>query len=137
LGHLARHGTWDHNPKDGGAAPWLILDVTLFRQFLLTPNEFGSETNAIGSYLKLSFHPYKECPKQTLYAIWASFFVRAAPGLRGGLELELFLGLHLGDMNRISFGPSSRLGKPYWSPSSSCHSPCLALCLLVMSSLLS
>ena len=44
------------------------------------------------------------------------------------------LGLHLGDSNQISFGPSTRLGKPCRSPSSSCHSPYLAICILVMSS---
>ena len=52
----------------------------------------------------------------------------------GGLELELFLGLQFGDSNRISFGPSSRLERPCWSPSSSRHSPYLAVCILVMSS---
>jgi hypothetical protein len=30
----------------------------------LTPNEFGPETSAIGSYMKFSFHPYKERPKR-------------------------------------------------------------------------
>ena len=39
--------------------------------------------------MKLSFHPYKERPKRTPYATWASFLVRAAPRLRDGLELEL------------------------------------------------
>ena len=38
--------------------------------------------------MKLSFHPYKERPKRTPYATWASFLVRATPGLRDGLELE-------------------------------------------------
>ena len=88
LGHLARHGTCDNSPKDGGAAPWQILDVTLLRRFPLTPNEFRPEASTIGSSLKLSFHSYKERPKQTPYATWTSFLVRAAPGLRGGLELE-------------------------------------------------
>ena len=135
MGHLAQHDTLDNSPKkDSGAAPWQILDVTLFQQFSLTSNEFEPETDVIGSSFKLSFHPYNERPKRTLYATWASFLVWAAPGLRGELELELFLGLHHGDSNRISFGPSSRLGKPCWSPSSLCHSPCLAICILVMSS---
>ena len=96
MGHLARHGTWDNSPKDGGAAPWQILDVTLFRLFPLTPNEFWPETASIGSFLKLSFHPYKELPKRTPYETRASFLVRAAPGLRGGLELELFWASTLG-----------------------------------------
>jgi len=33
-----------------------------------------------------------------------------------------------------NFGPSTWLGKPCRSPSSLCHSPCLAICILVMSS---
>ena len=45
--------------------PWKLLDVTLFHRYLLTPNEFGPETGAIGSSLKLYFHPYKEHPKMT------------------------------------------------------------------------
>ena len=38
--------------------------------------------------MKLYFHPYKEHPKQTPYAAWASILVRSAPRLRDGLELE-------------------------------------------------
>ena len=38
--------------------------------------------------LELSFHPYKEHLKRTLYAAWASILVRAAPVLRDGLKLE-------------------------------------------------
>ena len=44
--------------------------------------------SAIGSSLKLSFHPYKEHSKQAPYAAWAPILVQAAPGLRDGLELE-------------------------------------------------
>ena len=90
-----QHDTWANNPKDGVAAPWQILDVVLFWVFLLTPNEFWPEAGAIGSSLKLSFRPYKERPIRTPYAAWASFLVCAALGLRD--ELELYLGLHLGD----------------------------------------
>ena len=75
--------------QTGDAAPWQILDVHLFRRFLLTPNQFGPEASAIGSSFKLSFHPYKEHPKQTPYVVGASFLVRAAIGFRIGLELEL------------------------------------------------
>ena len=96
LGHLARHNTSDNSPKDGGAAPWQILDVTFFQKLPLNPNEFGPKTSVIGSSSKLSFYPYKEHPKRTPYATWASFLVRAAPGLRGGLELELFWASTLG-----------------------------------------
>ena len=45
---------------------------------------------SIGSSIKFLFHQYKERPKRTLYESWTSFLVRAAPGLQGGLELELF-----------------------------------------------
>jgi len=65
-----------------------------------TPKEFGPETGAIGSSLKLSFHPYKERPKRTPYATCASFLVRAAPVLRGELELELFWASTLGTRTR-------------------------------------
>jgi hypothetical protein len=92
LGHLARHGTWDNSPKNGGTAPWHILDVTLFRWFLLTPNEFGPETSAIRSSLKLSFYPYKESLKRTLYPTWAYFWC--------GLLLDSEV-----DSNLSCFGP--------------------------------
>jgi hypothetical protein len=51
--------------------------------------EFGPETSSIGNSMKLSFHAYKERSNWTPYAAWASFLVRAAPELRGGLELDL------------------------------------------------
>jgi hypothetical protein len=82
--------------QTGDAAVWQILDINFFRRFLLTLNEFGPETSAIGSYMKFSFHPYKERPKWTLYATGASFLVRAAPELRAGLELELLCASTLG-----------------------------------------
>jgi len=44
----------------------------------------------------------------------------AALGLRD--ELELDLGLHLGDSNWISFWPPSLFGYPCWSLGSLCHS---------------
>ena len=75
--------------KTGDAALWQILDVNLFRRFPLTQDEFWHETGAIGSSMKFRFQPYIERPKPTSYAIWASFLLHAAPGLRTGLELEL------------------------------------------------
>ena len=69
-------------PKDGVAAPGQILDVNLFGRIPSTPDDFGPETSAIGSVLKLSFHPYKERPNPTPYATWASVLVWAIPGVR-------------------------------------------------------
>ena len=77
-----------NGPKDCAVASWQILNVHLFRWFPSSPNEFGLLTSAIGSSLKLSFHPYKEHPKRTPYAAHASILVRAASGLRDELELE-------------------------------------------------
>ena len=54
--------------------------------------------------MKLSFHPYKERPKRTLYATWASFLVRAAPGLRDGLELELLWATTSGTQTELASG---------------------------------
>ena len=54
--------------------------------------------------MKLSFHPYKELPKQTPYATWASFLVRAAPGLRDRLELELFWASTSGTRTELASG---------------------------------
>jgi hypothetical protein len=71
-----------HGPKDDVAAPEQILDVNLCRRFPSTPDEFGPETGYIGSFLQLSFHPYKEHPNPTLYATWASVLVRAVTGVR-------------------------------------------------------
>ena len=54
--------------------------------------------------MKLSFHPYKERPKRTPYATWASFLVRAAPGLRDGLELELLWAPTSGTRTELALG---------------------------------
>jgi hypothetical protein len=74
---------WIHDPsgQNSGAATEQILDVNLCRRFPSTPDEFGHETGSIESFLKLSFHPYKEHPNLTLYATWASILVRAVPGV--------------------------------------------------------
>jgi hypothetical protein len=62
-------------PKDGVAAPEQILDVNLFRQFPWILDEFGPETDAIGSSSKLYFHPYKERTNPTPYVTWAPIFI--------------------------------------------------------------
>jgi hypothetical protein len=93
LGHL-RVGRPQLGPnahQTGDAAPWQILDVNLFRRFLLSQHEFWHETGAIGSSMKLFFQPYIQHPKPTPYATWASVLLRIAPRLRTGLELELLL----------------------------------------------
>ena len=77
-------------PKNGDATLRQIMDVILFRRFHSTPDEFGPETSAIGSVLKLSFHPYQVRPNLTPYATWASILVRAIPGVRDGLELDMY-----------------------------------------------
>jgi hypothetical protein len=75
---------WIHDPsgQNSGAAPEQILDVNLCKRFPSTPDEFGHETSSIGSFLKLSFYPYKEHPNLTPYATWVSVLVRAVPGVR-------------------------------------------------------
>jgi hypothetical protein len=37
----------------------------------------------------LSFHPYKERPKQGWYVIWATILVRTVPEIRIGFQLGL------------------------------------------------
>jgi len=66
-----------------------ILYVKFLGQFPSTPNEFGPETGAIESVLELSFQPYKLHQNPTPYAIWASVLVRAVPGVRNGLEVDV------------------------------------------------
>ena len=70
--------------------------------------EFYGATGAIGSSMKLSFHPYKERPKQTLYATWASFLVHAAPRLRDGLKLELLWASTSGTQTKLALFTSPR-----------------------------
>jgi hypothetical protein len=77
--------------QTGDTAPWQILDVNLFRRFLLTQDEFWHDTRAIGSSMKFCFQPYIERTKPSPYATWASVLLRTTPGLRTGLELELLL----------------------------------------------
>jgi hypothetical protein len=50
---------------------------------------FCCATSTIASSIKFPFHPYEERPKWSSFVTYASFLVRAAPGLRGGLEHEL------------------------------------------------
>ena len=69
--------------------PGQILDAILIRQFPLTQTSFGYGTSAIGSSMKLAFKPYMDHRNQTLYVAWASNLMQTAPGLRGGLEVDL------------------------------------------------
>jgi hypothetical protein len=39
--------------------------------------------------VKLSFHPYVDCRKQSLDAPWTSVLLQAAPGVRDGFELDM------------------------------------------------
>ena len=49
----------------------------IVRMISVDSDEFGLETSAIVSVLKLSFQPYKGRPNPTPYATWASVLVRA------------------------------------------------------------
>jgi hypothetical protein len=40
--------------------------------------------------MKISFQPHVECRNRTLYVAWASNLRQTAPGLRGGLETDLY-----------------------------------------------
>jgi hypothetical protein len=65
---VGRPQLWPKAHQTNDAAPWQILDVNLFRIFLLTQDEFWHDTSAIGSSMKLCFQPYIERPKPTPYA---------------------------------------------------------------------
>ena len=54
--------------------------------------------------MKLSFHPYKERPKRTLYTTSVLFLVRVAPGLRDRLELELLWACTSGTRTELASG---------------------------------
>ena len=105
---------------------WTSLCFDDFHRRLMN---LGLKPVPLGS-LKLSFHPCKERPKWTLYVAGASFFVHAGPGHRGGLELDL--GLHLGDSNRISFRSPSYLGNQCWSSRPSFHPQNMVVCMEAM-----
>jgi hypothetical protein len=47
--------------------------------FPWTKKAFGRETRSIGKVIILSFHPYKEHPKQSPYVISTMIFVRTIP----------------------------------------------------------
>jgi hypothetical protein len=85
-----QYDTRANSPKDGDAAPRQILDIHLIRRFLLTQASFGHGSGAIGSSMKLSFQPYVEHRNRTPYVAWASNLKQIAPGLRSGLEVELY-----------------------------------------------
>ena len=78
-----------HWPKRGGAAPFQILDVNLFRELLLTPNIDGPEYGGVGKVMKLSFHPYKVLLKWTPYVAVALFLVQTVSGIREGNEVQV------------------------------------------------
>jgi hypothetical protein len=84
-----QHDTRASGSKDGDAAPWLILDVHLFRRFPSTQKDFWCGTSVIRSLMKLWFQPYIECGNLTPYVGWVSNLRQTAPALRGGLEVEL------------------------------------------------
>ena len=76
-----------HWPKKGGAAPFQILDVNLFRKLLLTLYSYGPESDGIGKVMKLSFQPYKVLLKRTPYVAVALFLVQTISGIREGNEV--------------------------------------------------
>ena len=87
-----------HGPKTEKSDATLrqFLDVILFQRFPLTPDEFGLETSAIGSVLKLSFHPYQVSPNPSPYATVAPILVQTALGLRNRLEVNFNWASNLG-----------------------------------------
>ena len=76
-------------PKTGGAAPFQILDVDLFRELLLTPNRYGPESGGVGKFMKLSFQPYKVILKRTPYVAVALFLVQTISVIREGNEVQV------------------------------------------------
>jgi hypothetical protein len=73
----------DGQAKIDGA--WQILMSTCFWRFPLAPKECLHETNPIMKFI-LSFHLYKEHPKQSLYVIWTTILVCTVPEIRIGLS---------------------------------------------------
>jgi hypothetical protein len=65
---------WIHGPSDqnGGAAPKMVLEISIISIILDDSNLVGHETSAIRKVTSLSFRAYVERPKQRLYAIWTS-----------------------------------------------------------------
>ena len=78
-----------HWPKRGGAAPFHILDVELFRGLLSIPNCYGPISGGVGKVMKLCFQPYKDIPKQTLYVAVASFLVQTISRIREGNDVQV------------------------------------------------
>jgi hypothetical protein len=95
-----------HGPKAkyGGVAPRQILDVQLFRRFLLILDEFGHETSSIGKVISLHFHGVQELPNWMLYATWESVLMWATPIRVGLWILKLF---HQFWSNLILLGPGT------------------------------
>ena len=61
--------------------PFQILDVELFRKFLLTPNSYGPESGCVRKVMKLYFQPYKVLLKWTSYVAVALFLVQTISGI--------------------------------------------------------
>jgi hypothetical protein len=62
-----------HDPKakNGGVAPRQILDIKLFRLFLLILDDFRHGTSSIGNPISLPFQGVQERPNWMSYATWA------------------------------------------------------------------
>ena len=88
LGLKARHDT-GHWTKRGGAAPFQILDVDLFCEFLLTLNSYGPESGGVGKVMKFSFQPCKVLLKRSPYVAMALFLVQTVSGIREGNEVQV------------------------------------------------
>ena len=66
-----------------------ILDIDLFREFLLIPNRYGPESGGVGKVMKLSFQPYKVLLKRSLCVAVALFLVQTVSGIREGNEVQV------------------------------------------------
>jgi hypothetical protein len=99
-------------PNYNVAALGQILDANFLRQFPMTQNEFGPETNSNIRSMKLAFRPYVDRRIRTSDVAWASNLCQAAPGLRRGLEIKLDWA-------------SMWLGGPCCSSTPPCSSPCV------------
>ena len=79
------------------------LDINFLGRFMSTPDEFGPETRAIRSVLKLYFHPYQVHPNLTPYETWASVLVRTV------VESET-------ETKSNPIRPPTWVGRPRWPP---------------------
>jgi hypothetical protein len=79
--YWAQLDTLPIRPKYDKTTPWQIMYASLFRCFPWNKMVFGHETRSIGKVILLSFHPYKECPKRSLYVISVMILVWTIPGI--------------------------------------------------------